>query len=278
MWRRAFAESTTFSWPGVRLGRSLGLLAVAAVLGALTPIPAAAFQINSGQVVVPVVVHTQGYESTEWRSDVWITNAGGDAGSLTLTYYPAAGGELTQTMSIGAYGGHFFPDIVLQTFGLDDSKGMLIVSSASTFTEVRARVYNTGDPAGQFGQAVPGLPADRLSRQGFISGVSTATGNRLSIGIANPTDRTFDVNVSVKDTETGDSFASHIVTLSPHELIQLDKVAQLWNLPARDSLAIRMYSVGNDNADSIYAYASVVRNATGDATFLFGTSPNYGNQ
>ncbi len=276
MWRRASGESTMFPRRGLRLGRYLGPFAVAAVLGALTPIPAAAVQISSDQVVVPVIVHAQGYNSTEWRSDVWVTNAGGDAGDLTLTYYPTTGGELTQTMSIGAYSGHFFPDIVLQTFGLGNSKGMLIVSSASTFMEVRARVYNTGDPAGQFGQAVPGLPLNRLARQGFISGVSTAAGNRLSVGLANATDRTFDVSISVLDPTTGEQFVGGTVTLAPHELIQLDKVAQLWDLPERDSLAIRMTSVGGDNADSFYGYASVVRNDTGDATFLFGTSPNVG--
>ena len=278
MWRTRSVWLAISPWSDHRLGRHLGLVVAAVVLGALAAAPASAIQINSDHVVVPVIVHTTGYNSTMWRTDVWVTNAGGDAGDLTLSYYPAAGGELTQSMSIAAYGGHFFPDIVLQTFSLDDSKGMLIVSSASTYVEVRARVYNTGDPAGQFGQAVPGLPLGRLSSQGYISGVSTAVGNRLSVGIANPTDRAFDVRMSVSDPVTGEQFSGETVTLSPHQLVQLDKVAERWNLPERDDLAIVVDIVNTEPADGIYAYASVVRNDTGDATFLFGTTPNAGHQ
>jgi len=244
------------------------------VLNAVAATPALAFEIDSTQVVVPVIAHTNGFNSTVWRTDVWVTNVGGGVGEFTLTYYPAAGGQLTQTMSIGAFRAQFLPDIVLQTFGLDDSKGMLIVSSPSIYMEVRARVYNTGDPAGQFGQAVPGIPLDRLSRQGDISGVSTAAGNRLSVGVANPTDQTYDVHIDVTDDVTGEHFQRHTVTLSPHELLQLDKVAEHWNLPQRDDMTVEINSV--DNADLFYAYASVVRNDTGDATFLFGTSPNVG--
>ncbi len=108
MWRRALVKSTMFSWSSRRLDRYLGPVMAAVVLGALTATPASAFEIDSTQVVVPVIVHTQGYNSTVWRSDVWVTNTGGDAGDLTLTYYPAAGGELTQTMSIGADNADYF--------------------------------------------------------------------------------------------------------------------------------------------------------------------------
>ncbi|MCG6963971.1 MAG: hypothetical protein LJE95_11960 [Acidobacteria bacterium] len=276
MWRATSFWSRALAWPGRRFGRYLGPVVAVLLLGALSATPTSAFEIDSTQVVVPVVVHTHGYNSTVWKSDVWVTNTGSPAGEFTLTYYPAAGGKLTRSMTIAGYGGQYFSDIVLQTFGLNDSKGLLVVSSPSVYMEVRARVYNTGDPAGQFGQAVPGIPQYRLSRQGFISGVSTAAGNRLSVGIANPTDRTFDVDITVRDVTTQETLSDHTVTLSPHELLQLDKVAELWNLPARDDLAIDTNPVGNDNADVFYAYASVVRDDTGDATFLFGTAPNAG--
>lgn len=272
MWGATSFWPQVLSWPGRRLVRYLGPVVAVLLLGALSATPARAFNIDDTQVVVPVIVHTQGYNSTVWRTDVWVTSVGVQS-QVTLTYYPAAGGELTQSMTIAGFGGHFFPDIVLQTFGLDDSKGMLIVSSAPGHMEVRARVYNTGNPAGQFGQAVPGVPEYRLARQGFVSGVSTAAGRRLSVGIANPTDQTLDLQITVRDVNTQETLSDQTVTLSPHQLLQLDKVAELWNLPERNDLTV---DVEGPDGSQFYAYASVVRDDTGDATFLFGTSPNAG--
>jgi len=259
---------------GSRITIRLAALAIAAAV-AFAATPAAAFEISSTQVVVPVVAHLPGHNGTQWRSDVWIQSTYSNTLNVTLSYYPEAGGTLTHTLQLGAYQGAYLHDIVLATFGLNNSKGMLIVSADQLALEARARVYNTGNACGEFGQAVPGLPLDRLGQQGLISGATTAGDTRLAIGIANPTDRTFTVQVFIADGANTGLVTKHI-DLSPHQLVQLDRVAALWGLPARDIVRINVES--NDPANLIYAYASVVRNDTGDATFLFGTSPNDGPQ
>ncbi len=271
--RRQLSSSSKVS-PGSRrrLGRILRVLAVALVLSAATAAPASAVQIDSDEVVVPVIVHIKGYNDTEWWTDVWVTNPFGDTSDLKLTYYPSDGGKLTKTMSLESYASLYFPDIVFQTFGLDSSKGMLIVSTPSASVEVRARVYNTGNPVGEFGQAFPGLPLDRLTNESFISGVSTAAGTRLSVGVANTTDFLLHVHIKVKD-DTGAQLSGVTVTVGPHELVQLDRVADLWNLPPRDSVTIELGTVATDPSAVFFGYASVVRDDTGDATFLFGTTP-----
>ena len=244
----------------------------AAVLCAAVAAPAPAIQIDSSQVVVPVIVHIKGYNDTQWRTDIWITNPFGNTSDLKLTYYPSDGGKLTKNMSLDSYGSYYFHDMVLETFGLDSSKGILIVSTPSASVEVRARVYNTGDPAGEFGQAFPGLPMDRLSNESFISGVSTAAGTRLSVGVANVTDYVLHLHIKVKD-DTGSQLYGVTVTVGPHELVQLDRVADLWDLPQQDSLVVEFTTVATDPNAVFYGYASVVREDTGDATFLFGTTP-----
>ena len=115
-----------------------------------------------------------------------------------------------------------------------------------------------------------------MSRQGYLSGVTTAAGTRLSIGIANPTDESYSVTVKVYDAILDERLADHTIDLAPHELVQLDRVANLWDLPQRDAVSVKINS--GDNEDLFYAYASVVRNDTGDATFVFGTTPNVGHQ
>ncbi|NOZ93820.1 MAG: hypothetical protein GXP47_03635 [Acidobacteria bacterium] len=256
------------------VGRRLGALVLAGLfVGVLLASPASAFNIDSDQVVVPVIAHLPGLNGTQWRTDLWIQNVYSNPADLTLTYYPSGGEPLTATVHLDSYRGAHLHDVVLETFGLDNSKGMLVVSSAQYDVEVRARIYNTGNACGEFGQAVPGLPLGRLSRQGLLSGVSTAAGSRLSLGFANPTDHTIDISVLVYDAVTNDQIANESVEVGAHQLVQLDKLAERWNLPALDIITIR---ANCRDEDVVYAYASVVRNDTGDATFIFGTAPNTG--
>jgi hypothetical protein len=225
-------------------------------------------------VLVPVVVHLPGNNGTQWRSDVWVANVGSNAGNVTLTYHPQDGGPLSITLPVDSYGGIYLHDIVLESFGLSDSKGYLTVVTEETTVEVRARVYNAGNPAGEFGQAVPGIPVGRLNSGAYLSGVGTAGDTRLNLGFVNPTDDSTTVNVDFCDGETGEpiNVVSFTVTVGPHELVQVDRVAERWDLPARDAVIIWTYTYRTP----IYGYASMVRNDTGDAIFVFGTTPNSG--
>ena len=64
-------------------------------------------------------------------------------------------------------------DICLNTFGRANTGGMLEIDGGIYTPEARARIYNVGNPAGQFGQGVPGIGLGRLSRQAFLYGLST---------------------------------------------------------------------------------------------------------
>lgn len=247
-----------------------------AVLAALLIIglsqPASAFRIGGSEVVVPVIAHNPGLHGTQWLTDLWIDNPYGDSGTATLTFFPESGGSVVEEISFEPFRGLFFSDIVLNVFGMDNAKGMLLVNAPNARLEVRARIYNTGGEQGDYGQAMFGIPSVDLRRQAYIGGVSTTAGNRVSVGIANPTEHTFDVGLAVYDSGTGNNVHSQTVTLAPHQLVQFSDVANLWDLPESPTIVIEITTPGNENP--IFGYASVVRNDTGDATFLFGTAPN----
>lgn len=234
--------------------------------------PTSALRIGGPEVVVPVVAHNPGLLGTEWRTDVWIGNPYGDVSDVTLTFYPTNASPVVFETAIGPYRGLFFDDIVLNTFKMEDTKGMLIVSAPGTRIEVRARIFNTGGGDGEFGQALFGLDTGDLRRQSYVSGVSTIEGNRVSFGIANPTGNSFEVNLYVDDAQDNVSLHSETVTLEPRQVVQFSDVAARWGLPESSTIRIQVSSALNENL--VYAYASVVRNDTGDASFLFGTSPN----
>jgi len=255
-------------------------LALACLLVSFVAVPAGAFTIDSDTVVVPVVVHLSGYNGTQWRSDVWLFNVYSRDATVTLKYYPVGGSEMTATVEVAGFRGVHLRDVVLETFGLDNSKGLLIVSSEDSNFEVRARVYNTGNACGEFGQAVPGIPMDRLDSSGGLTGITAAGGTRLSVGVANPTDQTIHVQIWVTELTAGQPRIVEDLSVAPHQLLQIDKAAEKWGYSGQDNLEVDVIAQSpSDNTTprpKLYAYASMVRQDTGDGTFIFGTTPNGG--
>ena len=47
-----------------------------------------AISIDGTTVVVPVVMHGHGAQSTEWRTDLWISNQTPFEKDITVTFYP----------------------------------------------------------------------------------------------------------------------------------------------------------------------------------------------
>ena len=160
-------------------------------------------------------------------------------------------------------------DICLNTFGKTSTGGVLEMHGGVYTFQARARIYNIGNPAGQFGQGVPGIGYGSLNRQAFLYGLSTSPASRLNVGVTNPNDVTTTVTIYVKD-RAGAILHTRDVTVPPHSYAQFNDIKAVFGIPPQDALAIDMYSQG----ELIYGYASEVRNDTGDAVFTFGLSPN----
>jgi hypothetical protein len=159
------------------------LATVLVLLLSLTAAPADAVRVEGTTIILPVIGRFPGDGGTQWRTDVFIFNAYGDPTTVTLKFYD--GGTLRQfTSAISPYNSLSLPDVVLGTFGRDNGGGPLEIES-TTRIEARARIYNTGNPAGQFGQSVLGIAKDRLSRQSSLYSLS-GNGSRVNVGVMNP--------------------------------------------------------------------------------------------
>src|SRR5688500_13807068 len=101
------------------------------------------------------------------------------------------------TSALAPYNSLSLPDVVLNTFGRTNGGGPLEIAS-TTRIEARARIYNTGNPAGQFGQSVLGIAKDRLGRQASLYGLS-GNGSRVNVGVMNPNDHTVTVSMVIQD-------------------------------------------------------------------------------
>ncbi|MEO8378204.1 MAG: hypothetical protein ABI779_00945 [Acidobacteriota bacterium] len=232
--------------------------------------PLSAINTGGSNVILPVVGRFAGAGGTQWRTDVFLSNPFSPTQVITLKFYQS-GGPLTEaTVTLTPFSTRTLSDIVLNTFGLTTGAGVLEVISPQQLTiEARATIYNTGNPAGRFGQGLPGISKDYLTRQASMFGLSGVDGSRVNIGVANPNDVAVEVSIVVTG-ESNQSLHSRSVTVQPHSYVQYNDIFSTFGITPQAGVRVSMGSV----ALPIYGYSSEVRNDTGDAIFTFGTSPN----
>jgi hypothetical protein len=232
--------------------------------------PLFAFNIGGSPIIIPVVGRFPGTGGTQWRTDVFLGNPGTPTQVVTLKFYPTGGTVQQASVTMGPFSTATLPDVVLNTFGIANAGGVLEVSVPGGFSiQARATIYNSGNPAGIFGQGVPGIAKDYLNRQAFLFGLSGISGSRVNVGAANPNDVAVEATFFVTDG-AGASLTSREVTIAPHSYVQFSDIFNSFAIPPQASVTVNIYT----NALPIYGYSSEVRNDTGDAVFNFGTSPN----
>jgi hypothetical protein len=244
------------------------VLVLSLVLLLLAAAVANAVRIEGQTIILPVIGRFPGDGGTQWRTDVFIFNPYADQATVTLKFYDG-GGLRQHTAVIDGFKSLSLPDVVLNTFSLTNGGGPLEIES-TTRIEARARIFNSGNPAGQFGQSVQGIAKDRLSRQASIYGLS-GLGSRVNIGVMNPHDHVVTVGLTVADRNNAGLW-SETFDVPPHTYRQFSNIFTLFGIPAQDGVRVSF----NEFDDAIYGYASEVRNDTGDAVFVFGTAPNTG--
>src|SRR6185436_12068814 len=220
--------------------------------------------LNTGDttVVLPVIGRFAGAFGTQWRTDVFVANHNTVAKTVTLTFYVTGGSPLVRAVPVTPFSTLSFPDIVLNTYGLASAAGELeIASSNESGIEARARIYNSGSAAGQFGQNVPGLGRAYLNRQSYLfglSGISGASGSRVNVGVTNPTSATTTVSMRITDKNNND-LGSKTFDLAPHQNVQFNDIVAIFGFAPQSDIQVEI----NTFDTAIYGYASEVRNDTG---------------
>jgi len=228
-----------------------------------------AINIADTTVIVPIVGRFPGVPPTQWRTDVFLSNHFTPVATITATLYVIGGSPIVRTITVNPFSVVSLPDITLNTFGLSGAAGQLELKAATSF-EARARIYNNGGTAGEFGQNVPGLGFSTLRIEGILYGLSGINGNRVNIGIANPNATSITTQLRITD-KNNNTVATRSITLQPHETQQFNDIFATFSITPQADVQVEFTASG---LDVFYAYASEVRNDTGDAIFMFGTSPN----
>jgi hypothetical protein len=233
----------------------------------LTTFSAQAADLAGANVLIPVSGRTFGSHGSRWQTDLVVTNLATRPLSLVLTLYIRSTERVFTTTPIAARGTLVLDDVIWKTFGEDSALGMIRVSSASSGARFTARAYvvNRGNAGGEYGQGIPGVPVDALTTEHVLSGVSAGSAARTNIGVANPWNVPASVILTLLGSK-GEQLGKLNRLVPAYEVMQLNEVFGAFGVPPAAEASVHVWSqVG------VYAYASIVRNDSGDAVFVPGT-------
>ncbi|MGN6184209.1 MAG: hypothetical protein ACTHQM_11205 [Thermoanaerobaculia bacterium] len=243
---------------------------VVAVLALLTAFSASAYDFSGNEIFLPVVSRVPGANGTQWRTDLVVTNRSDSFPTeVSMWFFPVGASDAIQhVFTLEPRQTATMHDFLFEEYGIEQRAGTVWLGARDERVKLvaNARIYNTGNAAGEFGQLIHGLPPESLSKTSWLHGLTGINGNRTNIGIANPNDSRALFTLAWYD-KTGESRGSVSLAVEPWQVFVINDIFAYIGLPADEGLSLRVRSANNN----IYAYASVVRNDTGDAYTIIGS-------
>ena len=221
-----------------------------------------------GEILIPVVYRGAGANDTLWRSEIVVSNVSSHLTQptwTTITFHGDNGATKEVRMPLSPKEVIAVPDAVREWFDVENGGGIVRVTwddAPMVRVMAWARIYNAGEH-GEYGQAVPGVETRKLVSEHFLPGLSGVNGNRTNVGVSNPTSTPTLVWFELIDT-AGESRGAFATYVGPRSYKQLNDVFSHFQAGPLNAAMVRVVS----SDTTIYAYASIVRNDTGDATFV----------
>ncbi len=251
----------------------------------------------NAQSLVPAAANIAGKNGTDWKTELCVFNPNTSPAQFEVKLLdsftnPNGGTVVVSSQAVDPLGTWCDDDLLAATSG--QIKGALTVELKNKLPlglAVTSRTY-TPDPntgTGTYGQFVPalrleGTPVHQLVLTGLHSwgDIKAGEGYRTNLGIVNQSDQTTPrIVIKVYDDAgnlvgTYRSVEGNLYTaLGPHGFIQFDDpIIDLLDQPVPGglhdfSIVISFTNTSGDPLTAeVTAYATVVDNATGDATFI----------
>jgi len=213
-----------------------------------------------------------GAEGSFFQTDVDINNAGSAMATYQFLWLPRGSDNSSPVTSasftLAAGAGIRYENVLSEVFAAEpDVAGALAVTSDSAFLGIMSRTYavSAADPAGTFGQAIPGIPSDNLIMEGETKRIIFMSENddlRANLGCVNGVNDSVRIAVTLYDA-TGAMLETKNMDLGPWSNDQFNRL-------------FRDYAPTNGYADvtsskpgaAYYCYGSVLDNGSNDPTTI----------
>jgi hypothetical protein len=215
-------------------------------------------------LVIPAAAHAPGVGGAQWRTDLEVVGDPFLPVEYRLEWWPAAGGGAVSSVELSLSPGeaHRHEDVVATVLERHGAGAIAVV-----FTQGEALVSSrtfVQAPGGTYGQYVPRMPeAEALAPgvNGWLTPLRGGAEFRSNIGLVNPDDDQVSVTVSILDT-AGAVVAEFTREVPGRRLLQVN--GALEGLTVAEPAAARVHVVEG----RVFAWASVVDNASGDPIFI----------
>jgi len=217
--------------------------------------------------LVAGMAHANGAGGSVWRSTLAVTNRSGGRADLTLVYRYGSG---TSTRSYGLQNGGIVEwlDVVSSLFGVSSTSAGSVEVQSTRPVIVTARTYNEG-AAGTFGQFLPGVDDNSVisyGRMGILPQIKKTWAFRTNIGFVNPGGSSATVRTKLYSS-SGSQLGNTVTTTIPAG--QWKQENDVFQRAGVSSCNLGYASVEvTTNGATVWAYASVVDNGTGDPTTI----------
>ncbi|HEY6214520.1 MAG TPA: PKD domain-containing protein [Vicinamibacterales bacterium] len=225
------------------------------------PVYIQAMPAKSGSsMTLPVVARANGANGTFWRSDVTFFNPSNTRVFLSVRY-----SDTTKSLSLGARETYLLADVLTQ-FGYSSGNNPLTITwSGGAAPVVTSRTYTTDERGGTFGQSID--PVDAFTNEQFVPGLRSDFSYRSNVGVLNGGSDAEELTVTLL-SPAGFELASTRIVLQPGELMQ-QAVTSLFPGVSASTGSFTLYVRGDANA-RVFAYGSMIDNASGDPVFFAG--------
>ncbi|MFI5166693.1 MAG: BACON domain-containing protein [Thermoanaerobaculales bacterium] len=232
------------------------------------------FTVNQSQNYLysywlPVISHTPGSGSTQWRSDVGALNRSGSTASIELVLFTGSG-NTTATQTIPGNGQVVYTDLAT-SLGMTNGSGALEVLSTQQLW-VTSRTYNQQPSGWTYGQGYDGIASSdaldagstawlpQLAQTGVAGQVGTS---RVNIGITNTGSGTASVTLTLYDAN-GTQVWTDTRSYTPGQFYQYQEPYRTG--AGRTDIAAGYAKITVISGSGVIAYASDIDNGSGDAT------------
>ena len=212
---------------------------------------------------IGAVAHAAGANGTVFRSLLAIQNRGSATANVTVIFHPRAGtaGSVTSlSKTIPASGLLILEDVVLQILGTDGTGDLEIRSDQPIVAT--SRTYNQ-TATGTLGQSLDAVQtADTLTTgaTGIIPYVTASSAFRTNVGVVNTGTTAATVTVTTRGTD-GSALGSYQRVVAAGSYDQVSLASAIGVTPFTGYVTVRV-----DSGSGLWAFASIVDNATGDPT------------
>jgi hypothetical protein len=255
---------------------SLKTSILTAIISIAVSLPAAALDLGARDVLVPVVGRVAGANGSQWRTDLVITNVTRPTAPtmVFVQFHSNDGSTRWEGIPLDVHQSIVLNDVIRSRFDRENDFGYIRVTTSNPTAKVaaRARIYNNANPQGEFGQSVSALPTDALMRDHYVPALSGVDGNRTNLGLTNPWKTPVKALLELFGRD-GVLLAEKLVTVENERVLQMNDVFGFFGAPPSEGAMVKVTAMA-----PLYAWASVVRNDSGDSTFIEGTGLAIGNE